>query len=225
MRPWVLLDSTSIPGKGGELRLYQRGDEFSIRIAGVGGELMNSRKHGSEDALAELTCVRLKESSNPRLLIGGLGMGFTLAAALQHAGDHAQVEVAELIPAVVEWNRGPLGEHAGYPVQDSRVVIHEGDVARIIKSEQSAYDAIMLDVDNGPEGLTQKNNNWLYSMDGLISSYEALRPSGILAVWSAGPAKDFLQRLRKIGFKVEEKRVYAYGNKGTQHVIWFARRD
>jgi spermidine synthase len=219
-----LLDSTSIPGKGGELRLFQRGDEFSIRISGRGGELMNSRKHGSEDALAELTCARLKDGSNPRLLIGGLGMGFTLAAALQHAGNNAQVEVAELIPAVVEWNRGPLGEHAGYPVQDSRVVIHEGDVACIIKSEQEAYDAIMLDVDNGPEGLTQKNNNWLYSMDGLISSYEALRPNGILAVWSAGPAKDFLQRLRKVGFEVEEKRVYAHGNKGTQHVIWFAKR-
>lgn len=224
MRPWVLLDSTSIPGKGGELRLFQRGDEFSIRISGRGGELMNSRKHGSEDALAELTCARLKDASHPRLLIGGLGMGFTLAAALQHAGNNAQVEVAELIPAVVEWNRGPLGEHAGYPVQDSRVVIHEGDVACIIKSEQKAYDAIMLDVDNGPEGFTQKNNNWLYSMDGLISSYEALRPNGILAVWSAGPAKDFLQRLRKVGFEVEEKRVYAHGNKGTQHVIWFAKR-
>lgn len=224
MRPWVLLDSTSIPGKGGELRLFQRGDEFSIRIFGRGGELMNSRKHGSEDALAELTCARLKDGSNPRLLIGGLGMGFTLAAALQHAGNNAQVEVAELIPAVVEWNQGPLGEHAGYPVQDSRVVIHEGDVACIIKSEQEAYNAIMLDVDNGPEGFTQKNNNWLYSMDGLISSYEALRPNGILAVWSAGPANDFLRRLRKVGFEVEEKRVYAHGNKGTQHVIWFAKR-
>ena len=224
MIPWILLDSTQVPGNGGELRLYQRGDEFSIRIVGRGGELMNSRMHGSEDALAELTCTRLKACPNPRLLIGGLGMGFTLAAALQHAGDNAQVEVAELVPAVVEWNRGPLGEHAGYPIQDPRVVVHEGDVASIIKAEQQAYDAIMLDVDNGPEGLTRKKNNWLYSMNGLIAAYEALRPKGVLAVWSAGPAKDFFQRLRKVGFEVKEVRVHAHGNKGARHVIWFARR-
>ena len=224
MRPWELLDSTQVPGNGGELRLFQRGDEFSIRIVGRGGELMNSRMHGSEDSLAELTCARLKACSNPRLLIGGLGMGFTLAAALKHASDNALLEVAELVPAVVEWNKGPLGEHAGYPVNDPRVLVHEGDVARIIKSEQNAYDAIMLDVDNGPEGLTHKKNNWLYSMNGLISAYEALRPKGVLAVWSAGPAKDFLQRLRKVGFEVKEVRVFAHGNKGAKHVIWFARR-
>ncbi|MDH5571245.1 MAG: hypothetical protein OEY89_05725, partial [Gammaproteobacteria bacterium] len=132
--------------------------------------------------------------------------------------------VAELIPAVVAWNRGPLGEHAGYPVQDPRVVVYEGDVARIIRSRNQAYDAILLDVDNGPEGLTHKKNDWLYSVNGLISAYEALRPKGILAVWSAGPAKEFLLRLRKVGFEVEEVRVHAHGNKGARHVIWFARR-
>ena len=185
---------------------------------------MNSRMHGSEDALAEQTCARLKGCANPRLLIGGLGMGFTLSAALQHVGEQGQVVVAELVPAVIEWNRGPLGEHAGYPVEDPRVTVHEGDVARIIKTEKKAYDAILLDVDNGPEGLTRKKNNWLYSMNGLICAYEALRPQGVLAVWSAGPAVDFLQRLRKVGFKVDEVRVRAHGNKGARHVIWFARR-
>lgn len=224
MIPWELLDSAQVPGNGGELRLLQRGDEFSITIVGRGGELMNSRMHGSEDALAEMTCARSKGCTNPHLLIGGLGMGFTLAAALKFAGEKAQIEVAELIPAVIEWNKGPLGEKAGYPINDKRVVVHEGDVARFIKSGKKTYDAILLDVDNGPEGLTHKKNNWLYSMDGLIESYEALRPQGVLAVWSAGPAQDFLQRLRKVGFDVDEKRVRAHGNKGAKHVIWFARR-
>lgn len=224
MTPWILLDSAQVPGNGGELRLYQRGDEFSIKIVGR-GELMNTRDHGSEDALAELTCARLVGCSNPQLLIGGLGMGFTLAAALRHIGDEGQVVVAELVPAVVGWNKGPLGEPAGQPLQDPRVTVHVGDVARIIKAEQRAYDAILLDVDNGPEGLTRKKNDWLYSMNGLYAAYAALRPKGVLAVWSAGPAQDFLQRLRKVGFEVEEVRVRAYGKKGARHVIWFARRD
>ena len=223
MTPWILLDSAQVPGNGGELCLYQRGDDFSIKIVGR-GELMNSRVHGSEDALAEHTCARLVDCLNPRLLIGGLGMGFTLAAALKHVGDKARVEVAELVPAVVEWNRGPLGEHAAYPVRDPRVIVHEGDVARIIKSEKKVYDAILLDVDNGPEGLTRKKNDWLYSVDGLNAAYAALRLQGVLAVWSAGPAKDFLQRLRKVGFDVDEVRVRAHGKKGARHIIWFARR-
>ncbi|WP_126454485.1 spermidine synthase [Sulfuriflexus mobilis] len=223
MTPWVLLDSAQVPGNGGELRLYQRGYEFSIKIVGR-GELMNSRMHGSEDALAEQTCARLKCGLKPRLLIGGLGMGFTLAAALRHLGDQAQVEVAELVPAVVEWNKGPLGECAGQPLQDPRVSVHEGDVARILDNEQDTYDAILLDVDNGPEGLTRKGNDWLYSMNGLNAAYTALRPQGVLAVWSAGPAEDFIQRLRKVGFEVDEVRVRAHGEKGARHVIWFARR-
>lgn len=224
MRPWVLLDRAEVPGKGGELQLYQRGDEFSIKIVGR-GELMNSRMHGSEDALAEQTCARLVDCPKPRMLIGGLGMGFTLATALEHIGEHGQIVVGELVPAVVEWNRGPLGEHAGYPINDPRVTVREGDVARIIKSELKAFDAILLDVDNGPEGLTRKKNDWLYNMDGLNAAYEALRPKGVLGVWSAGPAPEFRQRLRKVGFKVNEKRVYAHGNKGARHVIWFARRE
>lgn len=223
MRPWELLDTAPVPGEGSELRLYQRGDEFSIKLVGR-GELMNSRAHGSEDALAEHTCARLVGCLNPRLLISGLGMGFTLAAALRHVGDHAQVVVAELVPAVVTWNRGPIGEHAGHPLQDPRVTVREGDVARILKAEQQAYDAILLDVDNGPGGLTRKENDWLYSLNGLNAAYAALRPQGVLSVWSAGPDQDFLQRLRKVGFEVDEMRVRAHGLKGVRHIIWFARR-
>jgi len=224
MRPWVLLDSAAVPGNGGELRLYQRGEEFSIKIVGR-GELMNSRDHGSEDALAQLSCARLAATATPRLLIGGLGMGFTLAAALRYSAEQTEVVVAELLPAVVVWNRGPLGAHAGHPLKDSRVTVHEGDVARMIKAEANAFDAILLDVDNGPEGLTHKKNNWLYSMEGLNTTYMALRPQGILAVWSAGPAPEFVQRLRKAGFEVEEVRVRARGSKGARHIVWFARRD
>ena len=221
MTPWILLDSAPVPGNDGELCLYQRGDEFSIKITG-GGELMSSRVHGSEDALAEQTCARLVHSEKPRLLIGGLGMGFTLAAALRHAGAHAQIMVAELVPAVVAWNKGPLGECARHPLQDPRVTVSETDVAQLITTGQQTYDAILLDVDNGPEGLTRKENDWLYSIDGLNEAYMALRPQGVLAVWSAGPDKDFLQRLRKVGFEVEEVRVRARGPKGARHVIWFA---
>ncbi|MEE8482187.1 MAG: hypothetical protein V3S12_02440 [Acidiferrobacterales bacterium] len=224
MTPWRLLDSAQVPGDSGELRLYQRGDEFSIRLMGQ-GELMNSRAHSSEEALAELTCARLIEGNAPRLLIGGLGMGFTLAATLRHVSESAQVVVAELIPAVVAWNRGPLGQQSGFPLNDPRVIVREGDVASLLKKASQVYDAILLDVDNGPEGLTRKDNDWLYSYDGLSVAYEALRAQGILAVWSAGPAQDFLQRLRKVGFEVEEKRVRAHGSRGARHVIWFATRE
>jgi len=223
MIPWILLDSAQVPGNGGELRLYQRDDESSLRIVGH-GELMNSRVHGSEDALGERSCDRLAERVRPRLLIGGLGMGFTLAAALRHLGDQAQVVVAELVPAVVAWNKGPLGKHAGYPLRDPRVTVREVDVARILATEQQAYDAILLDVDNGPEGITHRENDWLYGMQGLNAAYAALRPQGVLAVWSAGPDRDFSQRLHKVGFEVDEVRVRARGSKGARHIIWFARR-
>ena len=227
MKPWILLDTAPVPNNGGELQLFQRGEDFSIRITGR-GELMNTRLHGSEDALAELTCKRLKNTIDPHILIGGLGMGFTLAAALkclkQHASDKAQVTVAELVPGVVKWNKGPLGEHAGNPIQDARTSVIETDVARLLKNGNETYDAILLDVDNGPEGLTRKKNNWLYSADGLTAAYLSLKVQGILAVWSAGPEKAFTQRLKKVGFEVKEESVFAHGNKGTKHVIWFARR-
>ena len=223
MTPWILLDSAQVPGNSAELRLYQRNDEFSINITGR-GELMNSRVHGSEDALAEHTCARLVNRTTPRLLIGGLGMGFTLAAALKHLGNQAQVEVAELIPAVVTWNKGPLGEQSGQPLRDPRVTVIEKDVAVLLKAAEQTYDAILLDVDNGPEGLTRKENDWLYSINGLSETCAALRPGGVLAVWSAGPDNTFAQRLRKTGFETDEIRVRAHGSKGTRHTIWFALR-
>jgi len=223
MKPWDLLDRAPVPDSGGELYLYRRGEEFSIKIKG-GCELMNSRKHGSEDALAEQTCVRLADRAAPHILIGGLGMGFTLAAALRHCDAPARLVVAELVPAVVAWNRGPLGEAAGRPLDDPRVAVVEGDVAGLLRDRHPAWDAVLLDVDNGPQGLTRKANDWLYSMNGLQAIHAALRPQGILAVWSAGPDRDFVQRLRKADFEVDEQKVRAHGNKGARHVIWFARR-
>ena len=225
MNPWKLIDSSEIPGEGGELRLYQRGDEYSIMLAGGGGELMSSRMHGSEDALAELGCRHLGALQSPRVLIGGLGMGFTLAAALNALGPDASVTVAELIPAVVRWNREHLGHFAGEPLADPRCRVSLGDVALILKEERNTFDAILLDVDNGPEGLTHRNNNWLYSMEGLQAAFVALRPGGVLAVWSAGPEHTFNERLRRTGFLFEEHRVRAHGRgKGARHTIWVASR-
>ncbi len=223
MIPWKLLDTAPIPGNDGELQLHQRNTEFSISIVG-GGVLMSTRAHGSEDALAEVTCKKVASRPAPRVLIGGLGMGFTLAAALRHLGADAEVVVAELIPAVVKWNQGALGEHAGHPLRDARTTVREGDVAKILKSERRAYDAIMLDVDNGPEGLTRKKNNWLYSIEGLTAAYSALRPAGLLAVWSAGPDRNFTERLKKVGYKVSQNRVREHNNKGDLHTIWLAER-
>jgi spermidine synthase len=222
MTPWQLLERAAVPDDSSELRLYQRNQEFSIRLAGR-GELMNSRAHGSEDALARQACERLTNREQVRMLIGGLGMGFTLAAALQQLGAQAQVQVAELVPAVVDWNRGVLGECAGFPLNDPRVRVHCGDVSCVLRTAQQAFDAILLDVDNGPEGLTRKENNWLYSIEGLRVALAALRPRGILAVWSAGPAADFRRRLDEAGFTVDEIRAHAHGTRGARHVIWLAR--
>ena len=223
MIPWELLGSAQPSGDGPELRLYKRGEEFSIRVNGC--ELMNSRVHGSEVALAELACASLAGNPCPRVLIGGLGMGFTTAAALRLLGAEGQVVVAELVPAVVEWNRGPLAALAGNPLQDVRVTVREVDVAQILKEERRAYDAILLDVDNGPEGLTRKCNDWLYARAGLDAAFAALRPAGVLAVWSAGADEAFCKRLCQAGFQVDETRVRARGPRGgSRHTIWLARR-
>lgn len=221
MLPRILLDSSPIPGSSKELRLYKHAADYSIDIAGE-GELMSSRVHGSEEALADLTCDRLKRLHHPSILIGGLGMGFTLAAALKALGGYAEVVVAELVPKVVEWNRGPLGAEAGNPLADSRVKVIEGDVSRIMRIEKNRYDAILLDVDNGPNGLTHEDNDWLYSISGLNAAYQALKPGGILSVWSAGPDVRFAKRLRQTGFRVEEFPVHAHGKKGGKCLIWLA---
>ncbi|MFD2230615.1 spermidine synthase [Alkalimarinus sediminis] len=212
-----------IPGQGTKLRLLQRNDEFAIKIAGNTGELMNTRLHGSEDALATLACKRIAKHSKAKVLIGGMGMGFTLAAALDSLGDDAEVTVAELVPEVVDWNRGPLGAASGYPLNDSRTKIHLGDVAQLMQQQERAYDAIMLDVDNGPEGLTRKENDWIYSPEGIAQAKSALKPKGILAYWSAGEDPIFTARLRKAGLQVKAETVRAHKpGKGAKHIIWLA---
>jgi spermidine synthase len=221
MIPWSLLDTATMPDGGGDLRLMQRGTEFSIMAGTI--ELMNSRRSGSEEALATLSCELVGGRPGARILIGGLGMGFTLRAALASFGADARITVCELVPAVVKWARGPLAFLHGDSLADGRVTIHEGDVGTLIRSAQSHYDAILLDVDNGPEGLTRKANDDLYDVVGLNAARQALRPGGVLAVWSAAPSKPFTQRLRAAAFAVEEKGVRANGKRGgVRHVIWLA---
>lgn len=220
-----LLGTAEIPG-GGELRLFRRpmkgGDEFSITLGG--NELMNSRLSGSEEALATLSCKRLV-TKNPSVLIGGYGMGFTLRAALSALPNQARVEVVELIPAIVDWARGPMIKLSGNCLSDRRVKITLGDIAKVINNADREYDAILLDVDNGPDGLTQATNDLLYSMQGLTKAKMALRPDGILAIWSSGPNAKFTRRLSDAGFVVDENTVAARTNgKGAKHIIWQAMK-
>ena len=223
MIPWAQLDTAQIPGDGGELRLMQRGAEFSIMLGP--NELMNSRLSGSEEALATIACEKIKTHAQPQVLIGGLGMGFTLRAALAALGAEARIVVAELVPAVVAWARGPMAEVFGTSLTDPRVRIQEADVGQLIRAGRSAYDAILLDVDNGPEGLTRQANDALYDVDGLNAARAALRAGGVLAVWSSGPDANFTQRLRQAGFAVAEVPVRASrARRGARHVIWIATR-
>jgi spermidine synthase len=222
MIPWVQLDAAQIPG-GGELRLMRRGAELSIMSGAI--ELMNSRLSGSEEALATLTCAPLRAVDRPRVLIGGLGMGFTLRAALAELPASAEVRIAELVPAVVAWARGPMAELFAGSLEDPRVTIREADVAELIGAARGDYDAILLDVDNGPGGLNREANDGLYSLAGLAAAAAALKPGGVLSVWSATQDSGFVQRLRRSGYAVEEKHVRATGRKrGARHVIWLARR-
>ena len=224
MIPSTLLGTADIPNNGGELRLTQRGSDFTISLKGARGELMSSRVHDSEIALAELGCAHIQGIENTKVLVGGLGMGFTLAAALKATSLSSQVVVAELIPEVIEWNKGPLGECAGKPLNDNRVQIHLGDVAELFKTKQATYDAVLLDVDNGPEGFTQADNNKLYSMESLLSIKETLHPAGVMAVWSAWHDPKFTQQLKKARFKVETKSVRAHKGKGSRHTIYLASK-
>lgn len=222
MLPWTNLDRATIPGDAGELRLKQRGSEFSIMLGST--ELMNSRLSGSEEALAALSCERIAGRKNPGMLVGGLGMGFTLRAALALLPQDARVVVAELVPAVVEWARGPLADLHGGTLDDPRVDIHLGDVGALIRSKKAAYDAILLDVDNGPDGLTRASNDNLYSHDGLRAAKTALRPNGVLAVWSSAPDRAFTRRLREVGFATDEVSVRANGKNGARHILWMATK-
>ena len=220
MLPWIQLDTARIPGDGGELRLKQRGSEFSIMLGA--NELMNSRLSGSEEALATLSYERIKRHERPRILIGGLGMGFTLRAALAVLPEDAEVVVAELVPAVVAWARGPMAEVFKGCLDDPRVAIFEGDVGEAIRSAKASFDAILLDVDNGPDGLTRESNDSLYDHGGIVASRNALRPGGVLAVWSSGPDPRFTRRLKDGGFSTDAVSTRAGKGRGARHVIWLA---
>ena len=226
MNPWKLLGQAQTPGGGAELVLYQRGSEFSLKADNR--ELMNSRVYGSEEAMARLGCQKLAKHPGARVLIGGLGMGYSVRTALDILGKDARVVVAELVPAVIEWNRGVLADLAGRPLDDRRTELHEADVVQFIKAAKGDYDAIMLDVDNGAEAMVREGNNWLYSMPGLTTTYAALRRGGVLAIWSAGPQPAFVRRLRHAGFDVDECKVRARGGSsrkgGAHHVVWVATR-
>lgn len=216
-----MLDKATVPGGRDELRLMQRGAEYAIMLGRT--ELMNSRRGGSEEALARLACERISRRDRPSLLIGGLGMGFTLRAALAALGARARIVVAELVPSVVAWAHGPLAPVFGHCLADPRLRIEEKNVAELIEAASATYDAILLDVDNGPDWLTHEANESLYDRQGLEAARRALRPGGVLAVWSAGPDWNFTQRLRKAGFAVEEINVRERGaHGGARHVIWMA---
>lgn len=228
MIPWQRLDVAALPPApaprgaapvAGELSLWQRGEELAIRLGGT--ELMNSRQHHSEDELGRLACAHLGRGEVARVLIGGLGMGFTLRATLDALGPRATVEVAELSPAVVRWNRERLGALAGHPLRDARVALHEGDVAERL-GRGALYDAIMLDVDNGPAALSAAANARLYDTRGLSMIARSLRPRGVLAVWSVADDPRFSKRLRSAGFDVLRHHVRARPDAGATHVLSIA---
>ncbi len=222
MKPRELVGTAKVPG-GVELRLFRHGDDHMIMVDN--NELMSSRVGGSEEALAVMTCERLGANANPHLLIGGYGMGFTLRAALGQIGDGGRATVAELVPEIIAWARGPMAALTAGCLDDPRVRLIAGDVAAEIKSAAAQYDAILLDVDNGPSGLVRADNDGLYSMKGLAAAKAALKPGGILAIWSAAPDAAFTRRLKSAGFKIEEATVRARSNgKGPRHTIWFAKR-
>jgi spermidine synthase len=224
MIPWKEIDRAAVPGNEGEVILLARGEEFSIRTAGT--ELMNSRIHGSEESLAELALARLDPKGNWQILVGGLGMGYTLAATLERSGSDAQILVSELIPAVVKWNREHLGHLAGRPLEDPRVGVAQEDVVKTIGKQHASWDAILLDVDNGPAGLTCKTNDRLYGDAGLTACLDALRPGGILAVWSSAVDDAFTRRMKRAGFKTNIISVRARkSGKGSRHTIWLGQKS
>lgn len=223
MNPWVLIDTAPLPDGRGDMRLIQRADEFSIMLGNIA--LMNSRLSGSEEAMAGLSWARISDRPRAHMMIGGLGMGFTLRAALAALPATARITVAELMPAIVAWGKGPMAGIFGDCLDDPRVDIKVVDVRRLINSAKGRYDAILLDVDNGPDGLTVETNDALYSMSGLKAAKAALRPGGVLAIWASAPDRAFTQRLQRAGFTVEEERIRANGkSRGSRHVIWLATK-
>jgi spermidine synthase len=223
MIPRELLGTAQVPD-GEELRLFRLGGDFVIALRN--NDLMSTRMSGSEESLATLTIARLGGRKAPHLLIGGYGMGFTLRAALGALGPDASVTVAELVPEIIEWALGPMVELTANCLDDPRVVLVKDDVAMLIDAATEGYDAILLDVDNGPDGLTRRDNDFLYSLRGLQSAWTALTPGGILAIWSAHGDPAFTRRLKDTGFTVAEVNARARSNgKGTNHTIWFAKKN
>ena len=221
MKPWELLGETQTPD-GTAMALTRRDSEYVILANGR--SLMSSRMHGSEEALATLACPRLRSVGKPSVLIGGLGMGFTLRATLDLLPRDAVVTVAELVPAVVEWNRGPLGPLAGHPLKDKRVRVDVRDVTDVLANSRSAFDAVLLDVDNGPAPFTAAANASLYDNRGVAAARDALKDNGVLAVWSAWDNRKFAQRLRYAGFEVTVEHVRGRLSKGgPHHTIFLAR--
>ena len=223
MIPTTLLGTAQIPNNGGELVLKQRDGDFYIQLKGVAGELMSSRMYSSEVALAELGCAHLSDTDGAKVLVGGLGMGFTLAAALKATTPSSEVIVAELVEGVVEWNKGALGECAGRPLDDQRARVYAGDVAQLFWSRKPTYDAILLDVDNGPAAFTHDDNDDLYSIESLHAIRDSLRSNGVLAVWSAWHDPSFTKKLKKAQFDASFKTVRAHKGKGSKHTIYLAK--
>lgn len=222
MKPWELLGQTLTPD-GSDMRLTRRDDEFVIHVNGK--TLMSSRLHGSEEELARLACCHASSAAEPQVLVGGLGMGFTLRATLDLLPSEAVVTVAELVPAVVEWNRGPLGTLTGFPLKDPRVRIDQQDVALSLGAQVEQFDAILLDVDNGPTAFTTSENDSLYGNDGVATAFGALRKGGVLAVWSAWDDRKFEHRLRFHGFEARTEQVRARRNKGgAKHTIFVGNK-
>ena len=223
MMSWELLAQACTPD-GTDMRLIRRGNEYVILLNGR--TLMSSRTHGSEEALAMIACRHVRTSERPRVLVGGLGMGFTLRATLDLLPPDAMVRVVELVPAVVEWNRGALGPMAGHPLNDPRVRIEVGDVGFTLRANPGGFDLILLDVDNGPAALTTPANHGLYDNGGVAASYAALRIGGALAVWSAWEDRKFEQRLRFHGFVAQVDRVRARLKKGgARHTIFLGLKQ
>jgi spermidine synthase len=218
VKPFELLGQTVSPD-GTEIKLIRRGDEYLILADGA--ILMSSRMHGSEEALATFACQRVRTLERPSVLIGGLGMGFTLRATLDLLSPDATVVVAELVPAVVEWNHGPLGPLAGHPLEDKRVRVERGDVAVILSSRLGPFDAVLLDVDNGPAAVTASSNAGLYDRQGIAATHAALKMNGVVAVWATREDRKFEQRLGDGGFDVEVQRVRGRLKKGGPHHIIF----
>lgn len=218
-----MIGKAQVPGSNSVLHLYRTRDDYLITVPGR-GDLMSTRKYASEAALGRLPCELIANPGAARVLIGGLGMGFTLAAVLKVAGPDAEVTVAEWVPEIIEWNRGELGASSGHPLSDPRTWVHSGDVSDLLRDPDRSFDVIALDVDNGPEGFSSQSNDWLYSPDGIACASERLEPGGVLAYWSATPDTHFARRLRQCGLQVTEKSVFAHGSKGTKNIIWLAMR-